>query len=53
MFHFKVQQSIYDLLSTKVTFHKSETLNVEHVFWKNVIMGALTELNNLEITDLR
>ena len=49
MFHSRIQQSIYALLRTKVTFHKSEKLNVEYVFRSKIILDALTELSSLEI----
>ena len=32
-----------------MTFHKSETLNVELVFWSIMITDAWTELSSLEI----
>lgn len=34
---------------TKVTFHTSALLNVEHVFWNKIISDALTELSNFAI----
>lgn len=40
---------MYDLLRTKVTLHRSEQLNVEHVLWHKIIIDALNELNSLEI----
>ena len=49
MFHFKAQQSTHDLLRAQVIFHKSETLNVELVFWSKKITDARTELSSLEI----
>lgn len=49
MFHSRIQQSIYALLTTKVTFRKSEKLNIEYVFRSKIILDALTELSSLEI----
>lgn len=49
MFHSRIQQSIYALLRTKVTFRKSEKLNIEYVFRSKIILDALTELSSLEI----
>lgn len=49
MFHFKAQQSTHDLQRAQVTFHTSETLNVELVFWSKMITDAQTELSSLEI----
>lgn len=49
MFHFQVLQSIHGSLRTKVTLHKSEKLNVEHILRNKIIIDALTELNSLEI----
>lgn len=34
---------------TKVTFHTSALLNVEHVFWNKIISDAPTELSNFAI----
>lgn len=48
-FHSRIQQSIYGLLRSKVTFHKSEKLKVECVFWSKITHDALTELSSLEI----